>query len=412
MTAVVRDTGERATLPPFSDEHEQLRETIDRWVRTEVAPHVDEWEAAREFPRELYTRAAELGFLGLKYPVELGGQGGDYVHDAVWAEELAAAGAGGGVGAGLGAHTGIATPPVWRFGTPDQHERFLRPAIAGRKVAALGITEPGAGSDVASIRTEARKVPGGYVVNGAKTFITNGVRADFLVCAVKTTPDGGHEGISFLILEREMPGYEVSRKLEKMGWHSSDTGELSFTDVEVPDENLLGEENRGFYLIMENFAWERLLMALGAVGGMRRLLDVAISYAGEREAFGRPIGGFQAIRHKIAEVGVKAEVGRALTYHALRRFVAGEEQAASTAAGVGSAPSALRLPTIADVTKAKLHTQRACVEVADEVLQTLGGYGYMREYGVERALRDARLGPIGGGTDEVMKEILGHQLGL
>jgi len=412
MTAVVRDTGERATLPPFTDEHEQLRETIDRWVRTEVAPHVDEWEAAREFPRELYTRAAELGFLGLKYPVELGGQGGDYVHDAVWAEQLAAAGASGGVGAGLGAHTGIATPPVYRFGSPDQHERFLRPAIAGRKIAALGITEPGAGSDVASIRTEARKVPGGYVVNGAKTFITNGVRADFLVCAVKTTPDGGHQGISFLILEREMPGYEVSRKLEKMGWHSSDTGELSFSDVEVPDENLLGEENRGFYLIMENFAWERLLMALGAVGAMRRLLDIAISYAGEREAFGRPIGGFQAIRHKIAEAGVKAEVGRALTYHALRRFVAGEKQAASTAAGVGSAPSALRLPTIADVTKAKLYTQRACVEVADEVLQILGGYGYMREYGVERALRDARLGPIGGGTEEVMKEILGRQLGL
>jgi acyl-CoA dehydrogenase len=393
MTSIVRDSGARALLPPFTDEHEQLRETIGRWVRTEIVPHVDEWEAAREFPRELYTRAAELGFLGLKYPEELGGQGGDYVHDAVWAEELAAAGASGGVGAGLGAHTGIATPPVFRFGTADQHERFLRPAIAGRKIAALGITEPGAGSDVASIRTEARKVPGGYVVNGAKTFITNGVRADFLVCAVKTTPDGGHQGLSFLILEREMPGYEVARKLEKMGWHSSDTGELSFTDVEVPEENLLGEENRGFYLIMENFAWERLLMALGSVGGMRRLLDVAISYAGEREAFGRPIGRFQAIRHKIAEIGVKAEVGRALTYHALRRFVAGEG-------------------TVADVTKAKLYTQRACVEVADEVLQILGGYGYMREYGVERALRDARLGPIGGGTDEVMKEILGRQLGL
>ena len=182
-------------------------------------------------------------------------------------------------------------------------------------------------------------MPGGYVVNGAKTFITNGVRADFLVCAVKTTPDGGHQGISFLILEREMPGYEVSRKLEKMGWHSSDTGELSFTDVEVPDENLLGEENQGFYLIMENFAWERLLMALGAVGGMRRLLDVAISYAGEREAFGRPIGSFQAIRHKIAEVGVKAEVGRALTYHALRRFVAGRTRS-PTSRRRSSTPSA------------------------------------------------------------------------
>jgi acyl-CoA dehydrogenase len=390
---VIRDSGSRALLPPFTDEHEQLRETINRWVSTEIAPHVDEWETAREFPRDLYNRAAELGFLGLKYPVELGGQGGDYVHDAVWAEELAAAGASGGVGAGLGAHTGIATPPVYRFGTSDQHERFLRPAIAGERIAALGITEPGAGSDVASIRTFARKVDGGYVVNGSKTFITNGVRADFLVCAVKTTEGGGHQGLSFLILERDMPGYEVVTKLEKMGWHSSDTGELSFTDVEVPEENLLGEENRGFYLIMENFAWERLLMSLGAVGAMRRLLQTAIEYATDREAFGRPIGKFQVIRQKIAEIGVKAEVGRALTYHALRVYLSGDN-------------------AIPDVTKAKLFTQRACVEVADEVVQILGGYGYMREYGVERALRDARLGPIGGGTDEIMKEILGRQLGL
>ena len=390
---VVSDSGERAVLPPFADEHDQLRETINRWVREEIVPHVDDWEAAGEFPLELYARAGELGFLGLKYPVELGGQGGDYIHDAVWAEELAAAGASGGVGAGLGAHTGIATPPVFRFGTPDQHERFLRPAIRGERIAALGITEPGAGSDVASIRTIARPVDGGYVVNGSKTFITNGVRADFLVCAVKTTEDGGHGGISFLILEREMPGYEVVTKLEKMGWRSSDTAELSFTDVEVPAANLLGEENRGFYLIMENFAWERLLMSLGATGAMRRLLAVAIDYAGEREAFGRPIGSFQAIRHKIAEIGVKAEVGRALTYHALRRFVAGDD-------------------VIADVTRAKLYTQRACVEVADECVQILGGYGYMREYGVERALRDARLGPIGGGTDEIMREILGRRLGL
>ncbi len=304
--AVIKDTGERALLMPFTDEHEQLRETISRWVSTEIAPNVPEWEEAREFPRELFTRAGELGFLGLKYPTELGGQGGDYIHDAVWAEELAASGASGGVAAGLGAQTGIATPPIFRFGTPDQHDRFLRPAIRGEKICALGITEPGAGSDVASIRTFARKVDGGYVVNGSKTFITNGVRADFLVCAVKTTEAGGHQGMSFLILERDMPGYEVARKLEKMGWHSSDTGELSFTDVEVPDENLLGEEDRGFYLIMANFQWERLLMALGAVGGMKRLLEVAIEYASEREAFGRPIAKFQVIRHKIAEIGGEA----------------------------------------------------------------------------------------------------------
>jgi acyl-CoA dehydrogenase len=408
---VIKDSQTRATLPPFTDEHDELRETIGRWIANEIVPNVDAWEEAREFPRELYLRAGELGFLGLKYPVELGGQGGDYVHDAVWAEELAAAGASGGVGAGLGAHTGIATPPIFKFGTPEQHERFLRPAIRGEKVCALGITEPGAGSDVASIRTFARKVEGGYVVNGSKTFITNGVRADYLVCAVKTTETGGHHGISFLILEREMPGYEVVSKLQKMGWHSSDTGELSFTDVEVPAENLLGRENAGFQMIMANFQWERLLMALGAVGGMSRLLDVATTYALEREAFGRPIAKFQAIRHKIAEIGVKAEVGKALAYHALRQFVSREdERREAIAAGEWTHESITF--GLENVTKAKLFTQRACVEVADDVVQILGGYGYMREYGVERALRDARLGPIGGGTDEVMKEILGRRLGL
>src|SRR5687767_1795315 len=365
---VVKDTGARALLPPFTDEHEQLRETIARWVSAEIAPHVDEWDEAGEFPRELYTRAAELGFLGLKYPVELGGQGGDYVHDAVWSEEMAAAGAGGGVGAGLGAHTGIATPPVWKFGTPDQHERFLRPAIAGQKIGALGITEPGAGSDVASIRTRADRTDGGYVVNGSKTFITNGVRCDFLVCAVKTTPDGGHHGISFLILERGMPGFEVARKLEKLGWQASDTAELSFTDVEVPEENLLGPENGGFYLIMANFQWERLLMALGAVGAMRKLIDVTLDYAREREAFGRSIGRFQSIRHKLAEIGVKLEVSRALTYHALREFVAPEaERRKAIARQDWSDPSITA--GLQEVTKAKLLTQRAALEVADECLQ-------------------------------------------
>ena len=398
-------------MPPFTDEHEQLRETINRWVATEIAPNVPEWEEQRLFPRELYDRAAELGFLGLKYPEELGGQGGDYIHDAVWAEELAAGGASGGVGAGLGAHTGIATPPIFKFGTPEQHERFLRPAIAGEKICALGITEPGAGSDVASIRTFARKVDGGYVVNGSKTFITNGVRADLLVCAVKTTEAGGHHGISFLVIETDSPGYEVVSKLEKLGWHSSDTGELSFTDVEVPEENLLGRENAGFQMIMANFAWERLLMSLGAVGGMRKLLDVVIEYSGEREAFGRPIGKFQVLRHKIAEIGVKAEVGRALTYHALREWASRDaERSAAIASGEWSHESITY--GIADVTKSKLFTQRALFEVADDAVQILGGYGYMTEYGVERALRDARLGPIGGGTDEIMKEILGKTLGL
>jgi acyl-CoA dehydrogenase len=383
---------ERRPIPPFTDEHEQLRESIRRFVEKELRPHAMEWEDARWFPNEVFTRMAELGFLGLKYPEEYGGQGGDYVHDAVLTEELTRCGSGG-LAAGIGAHVGIATPPVFKFGTEDQKQRFLVPAIKGEKIAALGITEPDAGSDVAGIKTRAEHADGGYVVNGAKTFITNGVRADFLVTAVKTTQEGGHHGISFLLLEKDMEGYAVSKKLEKMGWHASDTGELAFQDVFVPEENLLGEENQGFYLIMANFQWERLLMALGAVGSMERMIEACVAYMKERTAFGRPIGKFQALRHKLAEMAVKHETARALTYHALRLFADGQD-------------------AIAEVTKAKLHSQRAAFEVADDAIQLHGGAGYMKEYEVERAARDTRLGPIGGGTDEIMKEILGKQMGL
>jgi len=393
MSTVIKDSGARAPLPPFTDEHGELRETVRRFVSNEIAPHVDEWEAAREFPRELFARCGELGFLGLKFPEEYGGQGGTPVHDAVWIEELSGSGGSGGVAAGLNAHASIAMPPVFNFGTEEQRRRWVAPGIRGERVGALGITEPGAGSNVAGIRTFARKVAGGYVVNGSKTFITNGVRADFLVCAVKTSEEGGHHGLSFLVLEREMPGYEVTRKLEKMGWHSSDTGELGFTDVEVPEDHLLGEENGGFYLIMANFQWERLVMALGAVGGMQRVFETTLAYAKERHAFGRPIGRFQAIRHKFGEMAMRIEASRAITYNALRLFAEGHD-------------------AIREVTAAKLFTQRALLEIADQCLQIHGGYGYMREYGIERAVRDARLGPIGGGTDEVMKEILGRQLGL
>jgi acyl-CoA dehydrogenase len=391
--SVIKDSGTRALVPPFTTEHEELRESARSFVSKEIAPHVDEWEEARYFPDELFPRCGELGFLGLKFEERYGGQGGDYVHNAVWMEELSHSGAGGGVAAGLGAHSEIAMPPIWKFGTDEQKQRWLVPGIKGEVIGALGITEPGGGSDVASLKTFAKPVDGGYVVNGSKTFITNGVRADFLVTAVKTSEQGGHHGISFLVLEKDMPGYEVSGKLEKMGWHASDTGELSFTDVEVPAENLLGEENEGFKLIMANFQWERLTMALGALGGMQRVFEETLAYAKEREAFGRPIGRFQAIRHKFAEMSVMIEASRSITYGALRKFAAGEN-------------------AITEVTQAKLYTQRAACDISDEAIQIHGGYGYMREYGVERAYRDSRLGPIGGGTDEIMKEILGKQLGL
>ncbi len=382
----------RKPFPPFTAEHEELRESIRRFVAKELRPHAMEWEDAEWFPNEVFGKLAEVGFLGLKYPEELGGEGGDYLHDAVLSEELSLCGSGG-VAAGIGAHIGIATPPVWKFGTEEQKQRFLAPAIRGERIAALGITEPEAGSDVAGIRTKAEPVDGGWVVNGSKTFITNGVRADFVVTAVKTTSEGGHHGLSFLVIEREFEGFEVSKKLEKMGWRASDTAELSFADVFVPDENLLGEENGGFYLIMANFQWERLLMALGAVGSMQAVIDLTIGYARERNAFGRPIAKFQAIRHKVAEMALKLESARAITYHALRLFVE-----------TGDA--------VKEVTMAKLQSQRAAFEVADEALQIHGGAGYMKEYEIERVARDTRLGPIGGGTDEIMKEILGKQLGL
>jgi acyl-CoA dehydrogenase len=364
------------TLPPFGAEHDALRAEIRRFVTEELRPHAAEWEAAQWFPDEVFRRMAELGLLGLKYPVVYGGRGGDYLDDAVLHEELGRCGSGG-LAAGIGAHVGIATPPVWKFGTDDQKERFLAPAIRGERIAALGITEPGAGSDVAGIRTIARRVDGGYVVNGSKTFITNGVRADFVVTAVKTTEEGGHHGISFLILEREMDGFTTSRKLEKLGWRASDTGELSFSDVVVAAENLLGEENRGFYLIMANFQWERLIMALGAVASMEALMErVLAAQPGSRW------------RHAVAEMAVKHEASRALTYHALRLFA--------------DAGNALR-----EVTEAKLLSQRAAFEVAEEAFRILDG-----DPEAGRAMRDTRLGPIGGGTDEVMKEILAKQLGL
>jgi acyl-CoA dehydrogenase len=379
----------RRPIPPFTEEHEQFRVAVRRFVQTELRPHAAEWEAARWFPNTVFTRLAELGYIGLKFPTEYGGDG-DPVADAVFVEELAWCGSGG-LAAGIGAHAGIALPPIWKFGSDDQKRRFLVPGIRGERIAALAITEPDAGSDVASIRTHARKVDGGYLVNGSKMFITGGVRADVIVTAVRTTPEGGHHGLSFLLIERG-PGVSASA-IEKLGWHASDTAHITFDDVFVPEENLLGRENAGFYLILANFQWERLLMALGAVGAMKVAFEKTLRFAAERQAFGRPIGRHQAIRHKLAEIAVTLEAGRAVTYSALRRYVAGED-------------------VVREVTIAKLATQRAAFEVMDSCLQIHGGAGYIVDYEIERSARDARLGPIGGGTDEIMKEILGRSLGL
>jgi acyl-CoA dehydrogenase len=376
--------------PPFTDEHEELRQSIRGFLERELAPHAQEWEEQRWFPNELFPRLAAQGLLGLKYPPQYGGQGGDYLHEAVLCEEMARIGSGG-TAAGIGAHVNIATPPIWKFGSEEQKQRFLAPAIRGQKIGALGITEPGAGSDVASLRTRAEPTEGGFLVSGEKTYITNGVRADFIVTAVKTTAAGGHHGISFLIVER---GEGVSSaKLEKLGWHASDTASIAFEEVFVPEQNLLGPLHEGFKLIMANFQWERLAMALGAVGAMQLAWERTAAFARERHAFGRPLSGHQAIRHKLVDLASSAYACRCVTYDALRRFVAGEEP-------------------IGEVTMAKLLTQRAAFELMDACLQIHGGAGYMREYWVERAARDARLGPIGGGSDEIMREILSRSLGL
>jgi acyl-CoA dehydrogenase len=374
---------------PFGPEHEELRRSIRGFVDRELVPHIDEWERIG-FPNSVFSKLAEQGLLGLKYPVELGGQGGDFLHEAVLAEELGRCGSGG-LAAGLGAHMEIATPPIWKFGTAEQHERYLRPAIAAEKIGALAITEPHAGSDVASLRTRATKVDGGWLVSGEKTYITNGVRADFYVTAVRTTQQGGHDGTSFLIIDRQ--DAIAASALEKMGWHASDTATVAFDEAFVPDENLLGELDGGFALIMANFQWERLSMSLGTVTSMQAAFDRTVAYAKEREAFGRPISSFQVLRHTFADLATTIHTARCLTYDALEQFHADEN-------------------AVQQVTMAKLFTQSAAVRVADRCMQIYGGAGYMREHGIERFYRDARLGPIGGGTDEIMREILSRGLGL
>jgi alkylation response protein AidB-like acyl-CoA dehydrogenase len=379
----------------FTDEHEDLRESMEAWVKKELWPHRNEWEETT-WPNEAMRRAGELGFLGLCFPEEYGGQGGDYYYSLVRAECMSYSGSGG-TNMGFAVQTDMVLPPVHLLGTEEQKQRYLVPGIKGEKIGCLGITEPGAGSDVAGIRTKAIRDGDDYLISGAKTFITNGARADFILLVAKTDPDARHEGITLFLVDlrhddgNHVPGFEVSRKLEKMGMHSSDTGELSFDEVRVPAEAVLGEIGKGFYHISWELQSERMVAAAGSVAGAERMFEKTLEYAKEREAFGRPIGRFQAIRHKFAEMATKIESSRSLTYHALRLFADGDDP-------------------VREVTMAKLFTQRAMVEVAEECMQIHGGYGYMREYGIERALRDARLGPIGGGTDEIMKEILGRQL--
>jgi len=368
-----------------TEEHAALRSQARKFAAREIAPHAYEWDEAGEFPRALYGRAAEAGLLGLSYPQALGGAGGDLSHSLVVSEELVLAGKSVGTCVGLGSH-GIALPPIVAHGTQAQQRRFVVPVVKGEQIAALGITEPGAGSDVAGIDTRAVRDGEHYIVTGSKLFITSGCRADFVTTAVRT---GGprHGGLSLLVIERGTPGFTVSKKLKKTGWWASDTAELAFDGCRVPVANLIGQENQGFALITANFVSERLGLAAQCVAIAELAYRETVEHARAREAFGKPLTGFQVTRHKLAEMATKLAAARALTGDCVARHLAGEDAVALAA-------------------MAKNVATDACTFVCDQAVQLHGGMGYMRETVVERLFRDARLYPIGGGTREIMNEII------
>ena len=387
------DHGARRRHFIFGEEHEQLRETIRRFAISELAPHADEWEETT-FPDWVFRRMGELGFLGLDKPVEYGGQGGDYYCALVLAEELGHSRSGGLV-MGVAVHTDMAMPPILAFGTDEQKQQWVVPAIAGEKILCLGITEPDAGSDVAGIKTRAVRDADAeeWVINGSKTYITNGHRADAIVLVTKTDANAGYDGFTLFLVPMDLPGVIREKRLEKLGNHASDTALLAFQDVRVPDSAVLGQIGKGFYHIMWELQGERLIGAAGAVAGAQHVFDRTLQYALERHAFGRAIGHFQVIRHKFAEMATKIETARQLVYMTAWRFAGGEYP-------------------VREISMAKLYASRIAVEVADECIQIHGGAGYMREYGIERAWRDLRLNRIGAGTDEIMLDVIGRSYGL
>lgn len=368
----------------FGLEHNMLRKAVRDLVKKTILPKINDWEEQGEFPRSLYEEAGKLGFLGIGYPEEMGGTPGDIFLTIVMNEELMRSGSGG-LAASLGSHS-IALPPIVRNGTKDQIERYVKPVLKGKRIAALGITEPSGGSDVANLRTTAVRKGDHYIVNGSKTFITSGVRADQLTCAVRTGGEGAH-GISFLLIERDMPGYKASDKLKKTGWWASDTAEIFFDECKVPVENLIGEENKGFYIIMDNFQMERLQLSVMANMTAQLAYEEALEYAKQRDAFGKKLKGFQVTRHKLAEMATLVEASREFTYRVAAKINAGENQ-------------------VKEVSMAKNFACSVSDKVTYDAVQIFGGYGYMRGTMVERLYRDNRILSIGGGTTEIMREII------
>ena len=391
-------------------ERRQLRELTRAFLTREVLPHLDDWERAGEVPRALHATAAKLGLLGIGFPESVGGSGGDLLDSIIVTEELIRSGGSSGLVAALFTH-GIALPHmvaaagartggslggrlagVSSPGDDSLIERYVRPTLAGTMIGALAITEPDGGSDVAAIRTTARRDGEHYVVNGSKTYITSGHRADFVTTAVCTDFAGSGE-LTLLVIDKGLPGFTVGRRLEKLGWHCSDTAELSFADVRVPVANQIGAENTGFLAIMQHFAAERLSLATQAYATAQRCVELAVRWCRDRETFGRPLASRQLIRHRLAEMHTRAEAARSYVHEVAGRVVSGE-------------------PVVTEVAMAKNVAVAACDHVVDQALQLHGGFGYLRDAEVERHYRDARILGIGGGTTEIMNEIIAKGMGL
>jgi len=382
-------------LPSFTDEHEMLRRTVRAFVEKEVAPQVDAWEEAGRIPREFWRRLGELGLLGLEFPPEYGGGGGDFLSSVVLGEEMARCRSGG-VAFSVLVHTDMSSPWLTRYGTPAQKQAYLPGIVRGETVCALGITEPGTGSDMAGITTRAVRDGDRYLLTGSKMFITNGVHGDLYFVAARTgpgTPDRRHAGISMLLVERGTPGFTVSRQLDKMGMRASDTAELVFHDCPVPAENLLGVEGRGFPQLASGLQRERIMAGVLALSGAAQALEDSMAYIRERHAFDGPLSAKQALRHRVADMATEIEAARALLYRAAQLFNDGDD-------------------CITEVSMAKLFATEVANRVAYQAVQLHGGYGYMREFPVERFFRDVRLWTIASGTSEIMKEIIARRLAL
>jgi citronellyl-CoA dehydrogenase len=386
---------------PFREEHEHFRKTVRQFAEKELAPFADEWEKAELFPNEVFKRAGELGILGAHYPEEVGGAGGDYWFSVAKSEELVRCTMAG-VTMGLLVQADMATPVIADLGTKEQIAEFLTPAIKGEKIAALGVSEPNAGSDVAGIQTTARKDGDDYIINGSKTYITNGTRADFVTLLAKTNPEAGAHGCSFFLVPTKTKGFGVAKKLKKIGNHSSDTAELSFEDMRVPKRYLLGEENMGFMYLMQNFQSERIIACTSACAGGQLMIDEAVAYGRDRKAFGKPIIKREYWQHKFVDLTAKLEAARALAYKGAAEYNFDHHEKRGT----------VSMDTVKTISLAKIFVGETMSEIADQCLQFHGGAGYIEEYHVARAWRDQRLFRIGGGTTETMRYYVAKLMGL